>query len=108
MLIVIGHMPLSPQRRHFIAAILFALLHYAATAAIVLLMLASIGSFDRPATPLSELAASIPQSVFFAAFYILLLPLGFLPLGPLYNSAALGYGVYWLLGWLHERKITRA
>ncbi len=101
-------MPLSPQRRHLIAAILFTLLHYAASAVTVLLMLASIGSFDRPATPLSELAASIPQSVFFGIFYLLLLPFGFLPFGPLHNSAALGYGLYRLLGWLHERKMPHA
>lgn len=99
-------MPLTPARRHLLIALAFTVLHYLATAAVFLSGLASIGGFDRPATTLSTFAASIPEPVFLGLCYLFLVPAGFLPFGILYNSALLGFGLYHLLDWRHERKTS--
>ena len=78
-----------------------ALLHYALAVAVFLIMASYAGDIDGLNPPLT----GIKEKLLVAAFYALLFPFGYLPLGVLFNSALLGVGLYLLLDWRAKKRL---
>lgn len=93
---IVRRMALS-QKKWFVAlsAILFTLAHYTLAIGIFFLMASYASDIDG----VNPVLTHLQEKILTGAFYIILLPFGFLPFGVLINSPIVGYGFYRLLSW---------
>ena len=87
------------KKSRIILSISFTVLHYALAFAVFVIMASYATDIDGLNPSLTRY-----QDMFLTvAFYLLLFPFGYLPLGLLFNSALLGVGMYFFSGWRAKR-----
>lgn len=84
-------------------SVCFALVHYACTFGVFLITASYASDIDGLHSPLT----GFQETLLFSAFYLLLLPFGYLPLGILFNSALLGIGLYFFVDGRAKRKFRK-
>lgn len=90
------------KRSRIILSLCFTILHYALAFAVFVVMASYAVDIDGTNPPLSR----YQDTLLTVAFYLLLFPFGYLPLGLLFNSALLGVGLYFFSDWRAKKNLV--